>query len=94
MDRFNSQSKSFFDSLNKSRNFNIVLAAETEDFDEEVTQQWLDEGFRTAYVPLLNGGNEFINRIHTTGDGFGVGEYYGIVGNASKAVQKIFGMDR
>lgn len=57
-----------------------MLTAETEDFDEEITQQFKDEGFDTAYVPLLNGGNEFVNRIHRTGDSFGVGEYYGIVG--------------
>lgn len=81
---FNSQPNDFFNSLNKSKNYNIVLTAETEDFDEETTQQWVDEGFVVAYVPLLKGGNEYIKRIHATGDGFGTGEYYGIVGRASQ----------
>lgn len=70
----------FFNSLNKSRNYNVLLTAETEDFDEETAQQWRDEGFRTAYVPLLGGGNAYIKRVHEAGDSFGVSEYYGIVG--------------
>lgn len=60
------------------------MAAETEDFDEEIPQQFKDEGFDTAYVPLLNGGQEFVDRVHRAGDNFGVGEYYGIVGNVIK----------
>lgn len=62
----------------------MVLAAETEDFDEEIPQQFKDEGFDMAYVPLLNGGQEFVDRVHRAGDGFGVGEYYGIVGKVAK----------
>ncbi|KAK4888085.1 hypothetical protein LTR27_012981 [Elasticomyces elasticus] len=76
---FNSQRKDFFNSLNKSVNYNLVLTAETEDFDEETTQQWRDEGFRTKYVPLLNGGDQYINRVYNEGDVFGAAEYYGIV---------------
>jgi len=75
---FNKQDNSFFNSLNKSVVPHIVLTAETDDFDEETTQQWKDEGFDTAYVPLLGGGNDFINRLHRTGDAFGVSEYYAI----------------
>ena len=81
---FNSQDNSFFNTLNKSKVPHIVLAAETEDFDDEVTKQWKEEGFDTAYVPLLNGGNEFVKRLHTTGDSFGAGEYYGIVGKVQR----------
>ena len=77
---FNSQDNSFFNQLNKSKIPHIVLAAETEDFDEEVTKQWREEGFDTVYVAFLNGGNEFIKRVRAAGDSFGVGEYYGIVG--------------
>ena len=81
---FNKQDNSFFNHLNKTKIPHLVLTAETEDFDEEVTQQWKDEGFDTAYEPLLNGGNEFIDRIHRTGDSFGSGEYYAIVGNVPR----------
>ncbi|KAK0781923.1 hypothetical protein LTR75_014543 [Friedmanniomyces endolithicus] len=76
---FNGQSKDFFNLLNVTKNYNIVLTAETEDFDEETAQQWRDEGFRTVYVPLLNGGDQYITRVHREGDAFGASEYYGIV---------------
>jgi hypothetical protein len=77
---FNSQDNNFFNQLNKTKIPHLVLTAETEDFDEEVIKQWREEGFDTAYVPLLNGGSEYVNRVHRTGDSFGAGEYYGIVG--------------
>ena len=35
---------------------------------------------------MLKGGNEFVGRVHRAGDGFGVGEYYGIVGKASRTL--------
>jgi hypothetical protein len=77
---FNSQDNNFFNHLNKSKIAHLALTAETEDFDEEVTKQWREEGFDTVYIPLLNGGNDYINRVHSAGDSFGAGEYYGIVG--------------
>jgi len=79
---FNKQDGGFFNSLNQSKVPHLILAAETDDFTDEVTQQWRDEGFDTVYVPLgeENVGNEFVKRVHAIGDKFGVGEYYGIVG--------------
>ena len=79
---FNSQDNSFFNTLNKSKIPHLVVCGETEDFDEEAIQQFKDEGFDVAYVPMLDDGQNFIDRIHRTGDSFGVSEYYGIVGNA------------
>lgn len=81
---FNSQDKSFFNQLNQTKIPRLVICGETEDFDDECLQQFKDEGFDTAYVPMLNGGNDFIQRIHRQGDSFGVGEYYSIVGNARR----------
>lgn len=77
---FNSQDPSFFNSLNKSKIAHIALCAETEDFDEEVMQAWKDEGFHCVYVPLLEGGDDFIRRLHIVGDQFGVSEQYAVVG--------------
>lgn len=77
---FNSQERNFFNVLNKTKTPHLVLAAETEDFDEEVAQQWRDEGFDVKYVPLLAGGMDFIRRVHTVGANFGVSEQYAIVG--------------
>lgn len=79
---FNSQDRSFFNVLNKSKIAHVILTAETDDFDEETGKKWSDEGFHTVYVPMLKGGNEFIKRLHTIGDNFGVSEQYAIVGNA------------
>lgn len=77
---FNSQDPSFFNVLNKTKVPHVVLCAETEDFDEDLIQTWTDEGFHTVYCPLLNGGENFIKRVHTIGDNFGVSEQYAIVG--------------
>lgn len=87
---FNSQDRSFFNVLNKSKIAHVILAAETDDFDKETAQKWRDEGFDVAYVPMLQGGNDFIKRLHTVGDNFGVSEQYAIVGNANHG---IYGMD-
>jgi len=77
----------FFNELNKSKIPHLVLTAETDDFDDEVTQQWRDEGFDAVYVPMGEdggggggGGAEHVRRVHAAGDAFGPGEYYGIVG--------------
>lgn len=77
---FNSQDRSFFNSLNKSKLAHVILTAETEDFADEVTQQWQTEGFHTQYVALLSGGNDYIKRVHAMGDSFGPSEQYAIVG--------------
>lgn len=74
------------DSFPESKVAHLVLAAETEDFDEETMQQWVDEGFDVRYVPFLGGGDDFIKRIHFTGDTFGPSEQYAIVGNTSPIV--------
>ncbi|KAK4497144.1 hypothetical protein PRZ48_011594 [Zasmidium cellare] len=76
---FNSQDRSFFNVLNKSKIAHVILTAETDDFDEETAQKWRDEGFHAVYVPMLKGGNDFIKRLHTVGDNFGVSEQYAIV---------------
>ena len=81
---FSKQDKSFFNSLNKSKVAHVILTAETEDFAEEVQEQWQQEGFHVVYVPFMDGSNDFINRIRLTGDAFGVGEQYAVVGNISK----------
>lgn len=76
---FNSQDRSFFNVLNKSKVAHVILAAETDDFDEETEQQWKDEGFHVQYVPLEKGGSDFVQRLHNVGENFGVSEQYAIV---------------
>ncbi|KAK5114287.1 hypothetical protein LTR62_002538 [Meristemomyces frigidus] len=77
---FNSQPKDFFNSLNKSKNYNIVLTADTDDFDEDTIKQWQDEGFVVKYVPMgEDGSTRYVQRVRLAGDSFGTAEYYAIV---------------
>jgi len=77
---FNQQDPSFFNALNKSKVVHVIIAAESEDFAEEVIQQWQSEGFNVIYVPFGNGGKDFVARVKNTGDNIGVGEQYAVVG--------------
>ena len=84
---FNSQDQSFFNHLNQTKVPHLVLTAETEDFDDEITRRWREEGFDTIYVPLMDGGDQYLQRVHRAGDSFGSGEYYGIVGKCPLRIQ-------
>jgi len=77
---FNSQDRSFFNTLNKSKVAHVILSAETSDFAEEVFQQWQAAGFHVVYVPLLEGGNDYVARVKATGDSMGASEQYAVVG--------------
>jgi hypothetical protein len=83
---FNQQDKSFFNSLNKSKIVHVIIAGDSDDFSEEVTEQWLAEGFMVHYVPLGNGGKDFLARIKNAGDNTGVGEQYAVVGNEHRSL--------
>lgn len=84
---FNQQDPSFFNSLNKSKVVHVIIAAESDDFAEEVIQQWEAEGFNVIYVPFGNGGKDFVARIKTAGEYVGVGEQYAVVGKPHQAPQ-------
>lgn len=79
---FNQQDPSFFNSLNKSKTVHVILCADSEDFAEEVVQQWLAEGFNVIYVPFGKGGKDFVGRVQRAGENVGVGEQYAVVGTS------------
>jgi hypothetical protein len=81
---FNQQDKSFFNALNISKVVHVIIAAESEDFAEEVIQQWKAEGFNVIYVPFGNGGKDFVARVKYAGDNIGVSEQYAVVGNSHR----------
>ena len=81
---FNQQDPSFFNALNKSKIVHIILCADSEDFAEEVIQQWLAEGFNVIYVPFGKGGKDFVERVKRTGENVGVGEQYAVVGKSHR----------
>jgi hypothetical protein len=82
---FNQQDKSFFNALNISKVVHVIIAAESEDFAEEVIQQWKAEGFNVIYVPFGNGGKDFVARVKYAGDNIGVSEQYAVVGNSHQS---------
>jgi hypothetical protein len=82
---FNQQDPSFFNALNKSKVVHVIIAAESEDFAEEVIKQWQAEGFNVVYVPFGNGGKDFVARVKYTGDNIGVGEQYAVVGKSHQS---------
>lgn len=71
----------FLKHLRISKAWHVVLTAETDDFDEETTLDWQEEGFDTVYVPLGEGGDEYIRRLHAVADSeTSINERYAIVG--------------
>ncbi|KAK4995357.1 hypothetical protein LTR66_004804 [Elasticomyces elasticus] len=79
----------FFTQLDAHKTPCLILSAETDDFDDELLQQWREEGFDVQYVPLAEGGGAYIRRLHDVANGMvGVSEHYAIVayGDAASAV--------
>ncbi|KAK4988544.1 hypothetical protein LTR50_003839 [Elasticomyces elasticus] len=79
----------FFTQLDAHKTPCLILSAETDDFDDELLQQWREEGFNVQYVPLAEGGGAYIRRLHDVANGMvGVSEHYAIVayGDAASAV--------
>jgi hypothetical protein len=59
----------------------LYFTAEDDDFDDETLQEWREEGFNVAYVPMGRGGKEYAGRLDgLSRAGLGVGETFGIVG--------------
>lgn len=79
---FSASSEPFFSHLNVHKTPHVFLTAETDDFDENIIDAWQDEGFKTYYVPLGDGGPAYTKKIHSLADNIGVGENYAIVGNS------------
>lgn len=84
MTSFTPANQPFLNYLNVQKTPYVFLTAETDDFDEVTLQAWRDEGFVVNYVPLGNGGTEYIRRLHHFADTTcGVSEHYAIVGKDS-----------
>lgn len=76
-----SSNEPFFKHLHTSQTNHVLLTAETDDFDDEITRRWKDQGFQVIYVPFGDGGGEYIRRLHgVAGRSVGVSERYAIVG--------------
>lgn len=83
MTTFTPTNQPFLKYLNVQKTPYVFLTAETDDFDDVTLADWRNEGFVVNYVPLGNGGTEYIRRLHHFADTTcGVSEQYAIVGNS------------
>ncbi|KAH8689910.1 hypothetical protein BGW36DRAFT_307799 [Talaromyces proteolyticus] len=57
----------------------LCITSEEDEFDAETIRNWQNEGFDVSYVPLNEGGKDYLNRLENLKDGLGVGEQYAIV---------------
>lgn len=58
----------------------LYITAEDAEFDMETLKAWRDEGFIVEYIPLGNGGKQYVQTLHRLGEKMGIGERYAIVG--------------
>ena len=83
----------FFSHLRAAQTHHVFLTAETDDFDEATTADWQDEGFKVTYVPLGDGGNEYIRRLHDVArDVVGVSDRYAIIGKCGRDLRLMTGL--
>lgn len=45
----------------------LYFTAESDDFDAATLVEWRDEGFRVEYVPMGDGGDEYVRRLDRLG---------------------------
>lgn len=70
-----------FLSRNNYRPPRLYVTAESDDFDPVTLQDWRNEGFNVAYVPMGDGGKEYAQRLESLSRaGLGVGETFAIIG--------------
>ena len=58
----------------------LYITAEDDEFDMETMTAWRDEGFIVEYIPMGQGGKQYVQTLHHLGDKMGIGERYAIVG--------------
>lgn len=70
----------------------LYITAEDDEFDMETMKAWRYEGFLVKYIPLGNGGKQYVNTLYKLGDGMGIGERYAIVafGDAAAVCLEVF----
>ncbi|CAN8099656.1 unnamed protein product [Discula destructiva] len=58
----------------------LLITAEDNDFDAQTLDEWRDEGFQVQYVPMGNGGEDYVNKLERIGKKkLGPCETFGIV---------------
>ncbi|KAF2120043.1 hypothetical protein BDV96DRAFT_486203 [Lophiotrema nucula] len=70
----------------------LYITSEDEEFDEETLRAWKEEGFIVQYLPMGQGGKQYVTSLHHLGDGLGIGERYAVVafGEAATVCLEVF----
>lgn len=58
----------------------LYITAEDAEFDVHTMKAWRDEGFVVEYIPMGNGGKQYVQTLHKLGENMSIGERYAIVG--------------
>jgi hypothetical protein len=58
----------------------LVVTSDTPDFDQDVMENWMDEGFQVAYLPYDGDKKDYLNKLQHLADPLQLGEKYAIVG--------------
>lgn len=58
----------------------LVLTSDTPDFDHEIIENWMDEGFQVAYLPYDGDRKDYHTKLQHLADPLELGEKYAIVG--------------
>ena len=58
----------------------LVVTSDTPDFDQDILEQWKEEGFQVAYLPYDGDKKDYHNKLQHLADPLELGEKYAIVG--------------
>lgn len=58
----------------------LVVTSDTPGFDEDIIENWKDEGFQVAYLPYDGDKKDYNNKVQHLADPLELGEKYAIVG--------------
>jgi hypothetical protein len=58
----------------------LVVTSDTPDFDQDIIENWKDEGFQVAYLPYDGDKKDYHNKLQHLADPLELGEKYAIVG--------------
>ncbi|EMD94770.1 hypothetical protein COCC4DRAFT_203593 [Bipolaris maydis ATCC 48331] len=74
----------------------LYITAEDAEFDVHTMKAWRDEGFVVEYIPMGNGGKQYVQTLHKLGENMSIGERYAIVafGDAAAVCLDIFSEPR
>lgn len=67
----------------------LYLTAESDEFDAVTISEWQAEGFDVEYLPMGNGGDEYLQKLRgLRGNEMSSFEIFGIVGKLENAIQR------